>query len=655
MKKIFSENLFKNKLKLDFKLSKKMIFFTIFIFTIIAIFLLTFFAFKRKEYPWVPLYVFENKIREAFLFDNNPKFEEISYFANLDKLVFKIEKTYYQTTVSKELFNIFLSKKMFSEEEIKLLHEKGAIVNPDLTFLGAISLDSLALKNDQASLKEPANYFSFLDFLKKILPQIFVWSFVVFLMSLLLHSFFNKNKNSKNLLIQDVKNSKTFADIAGNKQAIQELKEIVDYQLNPQKYYQIGARIPKGILFEGPPGTGKTLLAKVLASELKINFLATSGSSFVEMYAGLGAKKIRNLFSQARKLENAVIFIDEIDSLAKSRNANPFKSNDEREQTLNQLLVEMDGILEDKSIVVIGATNRIETLDSALLRPGRFDRIINIQLPDLAEREEILFLHGKNKRFSPEISFAEIAKKTDGFSGAQLENILNEATLLAYRKNENYISNYEIDEAISRVKFGISNTNIVLNSHEKKIIATHEAGHAVTAFFVDSDFKIEKISIESKKDVGGYNLYFSPNSNLMITKEEVEKNICILLGGRAAEELIYGKQKVSSGIENDLEKAYQLVKKMIFNWGMADEGFLFLDKNSQTNENKYEHQVNKIIAFLYKKTLNILEQNLEVIKILSEALIIKETIFFEEIYYIFTQKKIPQSISKLIEEVPILV
>ena len=370
---------------------------------------------------------------------------------------------------------------------------------------------------------------------------------------------FNPGKNQAQKIISD----KKFSDIAGNEEVKEEVKELVDYLKNPTKYSAAGARIPKGILLGGPPGTGKTLIAKATAGEANVPFYFISGSNFVEMYVGVGAKRVRELFKDARKEAPAIIFIDEIDAVGRSRGAGIGGGNDEREQTLNQLLVEMDGMAENSGILIMAATNRTDVLDPALLRPGRFDRTITVNLPDIKEREEILKLHAKGKRIDPEVTFTNLAKRTPGYSGAQLENVINEAALLSVRENTGVITKLQIDEAIDRVMSGPAKKTRTISPEELTMVAYHEAGHAVVGLKVPGGNKVQKITIIPRGNAGGYNLMLPEKEKYNKTKLELESMIKSYMGGRAAEEIIYGKENISTGAADDIQRATSIARRMV--------------------------------------------------------------------------------------------
>ena len=361
----------------------------------------------------------------------------------------------------------------------------------------------------------------------------------------------------------------TFEDVAGADEEKQELVEIVDYLKNPNKYREIGARVPKGVLLEGPPGTGKTLLAKAVAGEADAPFFSISGSDFVEMYVGVGASRVRDLFDQAKKHTPSIIFIDEIDAVGRQRGAGLGGGHDEREQTLNQLLVEMDGFTENENIIVMAATNRRDILDPALLRPGRFDRQVVVSYPDIKGREEILKVHTRNKNIGPDVNLKTIAATTAGFTGADLENLVNEAALLAARKNKKAVTKEDIEEATIKVVAGPEKKSKVVSEDEKKLTAYHEAGHAITTYFCPSQDKVHQVSIIPRGMAGGFTMHLPEKDRSFVSKTYMEEEIVVLLGGRAAEKLIL--DDISTGASNDIERATGVARDMVMRYGFSEK------------------------------------------------------------------------------------
>lgn len=465
---------------------------------------------------------------------------------------------------------------------------------------------------------------------------------------------------------QKIISDKKFKDVAGNQEPIEEIKEIVDYLKNPKKYKDSGARMPHGILLGGPPGTGKTLIAKATAGEANVPFYYISASSFVEMFVGLGAKRVRQVVAEARKNPAAIIFIDELDAIGRTRGSGIGGGHDEREQTLNQLLVEMDGMESNAGILYIAATNRVDVLDPALTRPGRFDRTITVGLPNVKEREEILKLHAKGKRFDTNVDFKNIAKRTPGYSGAQLENVINEATLLSVRENSNKITLGILDEAIDRVMSGPAKKTRVITKEEQTMVAYHEAGHAVVGIKIPSASKVQKITIVPRGDAGGYNLIIPEEEKYNMTKSELLATIASYMGGRAAESIIYGQENISTGAGSDIDRATNIARKMVTQYGMSDlgpvkyendEGSPFLGRTLATNSNyssKIGHEIDlevrKIINNALELATKTIQENRQLLELIKERLLQKETIVSEEIDYIAKNLKLPDDLEEEIVE-----
>ncbi len=461
---------------------------------------------------------------------------------------------------------------------------------------------------------------------------------------------FSLGKNQSILAKSNVK----FKDVAGIEEEKSELIEIVDYLRNPEKYVAMGARTPRGVLLYGPPGTGKTLLAKAVAGEAKVPFFQVSGSSFEDTFVGVGAKRVRDLFAKAKKAAPAIIFIDEIDSVAAKRGQNTTIGGGFVDQTINQLLAEMDGFNTKTGIVVMAATNRLKTLDEAILRPGRFDRIIQVYLPDIKEREAILKMHAKNKNLSTKINLNDIARRTPGFSGAQLENVLNEATLLAVRQNKNVITIADIDEAIDRVMAGPAKHTRVISEEEKKQIATHEAGHALVGLFTKGGEVVEKITIIPRGAAAGYMLSAPEKQEIAIKKKsDLLAIVRMALGGRAAEIVKFGKDAISTGAINDLYKATSIVKTMVTQLGMSEAGMtqfvpyqetkLPFEQKFYSNETalKIDKEIENIIQIEYSNAIKIIKNNKKELNLLVESLMILETIVKEQIDYIHKNLALP--------------
>ena len=433
-----------------------------------------------------------------------------------------------------------------------------------------------------------------------------------------------------------------FADVAGEEEAKESLVEIVDLLHNPSKYTEIGAKMPKGALLVGPPGTGKTLLAKAVAGEAHVPFFSISGSEFVQMFVGMGAARVRDLFKQASEKAPCIIFIDEIDAIGRSRE-NGFTSNDEREQTLNQLLTEMDGFDSSKGVVIIGATNRPEILDPALLRPGRFDRRIQVEIPDLIGRKQILEVHAKKVKMSDTVDLEAIAKTTPGASGADLANIINEGALLAVRKGRNRVEQWDLEEALEVVIAGKVKKDRVLSAKEKQAVAYHEVGHAFLAHILPQADEVHKITIIPRtKGALGYTMQLPGEERYLVTKDEVEDEICVALGGRAAEEVLLGQ--VSTGAANDIERATESARRMVTMYGMTERFDMvglespsssYLDgrpikRYGEMTEKDIDDEVLRIVKTQHQRAIDILTRHREIVVKVSQFLIEKETIHGEE-------------------------
>jgi cell division protease FtsH len=441
----------------------------------------------------------------------------------------------------------------------------------------------------------------------------------------------------------EAQTGKTFLDVAGQDEAKEALTEIVDFLHNPGKYKEIGAIMPKGALLVGPPGTGKTLLAKAVAGESKVPFFSISGSEFVEMFVGMGAARVRDLFKQAQAKAPCIVFIDEIDTIGKKRDNGGIGGNDEREQTLNQLLTEMDGFNGEKGVVILAATNRPDSLDKALLRPGRFDRRVPVELPDLAGREAILKVHAKKIKLSSNIDFNEIARATSGASGAELANIINEGALRAVKCGRKYVEQSDLEEAVEVVIAGYQKKGAVISPKEKQIIAYHEIGHAIVAAKQAESAPVHKITIIPRTSGAlGYTMQVSENENVLMTKEEATNKIATFTGGRAAEELVFGTY--TSGASNDIEQATKIARAMVTRLGMS-KNFDMMALETVSNQylggdsslacspetaSKIDGEVLAIIKNAHEKAINILKENIEKLHTLSSYLLEKETITGDE-------------------------
>ncbi len=464
---------------------------------------------------------------------------------------------------------------------------------------------------------------------------------------------FGKTKANQ---VRDIK--VRFSDVAGAEEEKQELQEIVDFLKHPKKYTDIGARIPRGVLLVGPPGTGKTLFAKAVAGEANVPFFSISGSDFVEMFVGVGASRVRDLFEQAKKNMPCIIFIDEIDAVGRQRGAGLGGGNDEREQTLNQLLVQMDGFEASSSIIVMAATNRADILDPALMRPGRFDRQIYVNVPDVKGREEIFKVHSRNKPLASDVNFKSLARLTVGFTGADIENVLNESAILAARDNRKLITMKDISEAVNKVEAGPAKKSRLVTETDKRITAYHESGHAIIAKKLGNS-TVHEVTIIPRGQAGGFTISLPANDDAYMTRQKLLDRITELLGGRAAEEIVI--HDISTGASNDIQRASQIARKMVTEWGMSDsignmylgaseEVFLGRDYQQQLNYSeevaaKIDEEIKTIIDKQYQVALSILRENRDIMDAMVKALYEKETIYEDEIDALFGEETVnPDSI-----------
>ena len=489
--------------------------------------------------------------------------------------------------------------------------------------------------------------------LSSILVPILLYAVLAIVFIIILRKSMGANSQAMNFgkttanQVRDIK--VRFNDVAGAEEEKQELQEIVDFLKYPKKYTDIGARIPRGVLLVGPPGTGKTLFAKAVAGEANVPFFSISGSDFVEMFVGVGASRVRDLFDQAKKNMPCIIFIDEIDAVGRQRGAGLGGGNDEREQTLNQLLVQMDGFEASSSIIVMAATNRADILDPALMRPGRFDRQIYVNVPDVKGREEIFKVHSRNKPLSAEINFKSLARLTAGFTGADIENILNESAILAARENRKLIEMKDISEAINKVMAGPAKRSRLVTESDKRITAYHESGHAIVAKLMKHCDSVHEVSIIPRGMAAGYTITLPENDDNHMTKGKLLDNIAMMLAGRAAEEIVI--QDISTGASNDIQRASKIARKMVTEWGMSDtlgnmylgaseEVFLGRDYQTQLNYSdevaaKIDAEVKRILDEQYRVALGILKENRAIMDAMVKALYEKETIYEDEIDALF--------------------
>lgn len=530
------------------------------------------------------------------------------------------------------------------------------VVKEDQATLMDLGIDPTKV---QVDVKDGSNDGFWSNILISFLPLVFIVFLLVFMFRQAQGSAssafsFGKSKAS----LYDIGNKKkiTFKDVAGVEEAKEDLFEVVDFLKNPKKYTHMGAKIPRGVILYGPPGTGKTLLARAVAGEAGVPFYFISGSEFVEMFVGVGASRVRDLFQKARKNAPCIIFMDEIDAVGRQRGTGVGGGNDEREQTLNQILVEMDGFDNETNVIVMASTNRPDVLDPALLRPGRFDRRIVIDLPDIKAREEILRVHSHGKPLADNIDFLTIAQKTIGFSGADLESVMNEASILTVKKREKIVSQVNIDDAIERVLMGPERKSKTQNELEKKNTAYHEAGHAIVGASLKYCHPVHKITTVPRGMSLG-STWFLPQEDLRsMTKVKFEHELASLLGGRVAEELTFGKDMITTGAQNDLERATKMARSMVTQYGMSEllgtrvygdqHGSLFLGKNvmesrdySEETASKIDREVLSIIQTAFDTAMTILKKHSNELQIVSEALLKQETLLKEEFEALLGRKQ----------------
>jgi cell division protease FtsH len=564
------------------------------------------------------------------------------------------------------IFSDFLTK--VDDKEVKSVDIRGGNIYFELkngekfaTYIGYIIRydDFIKKLNDdrvKINIFQPSNKKSVvLDIIVSWLPMIVLLGFYFFRFSSLngAESPFSFSKSKAKLL--QIKGKITFDDVAGIDEAKNELMEIVDFLRDPDKYTEIGAKIPRGCLLIGPPGTGKTLLAKAIAGEAKVPFYFISGSDFVEMFVGVGASRVRDMFTEAKKNAPCLVFIDEIDAVGRHRGVGIGGGNDEREQTLNQLLVEMDGFDGNEGVIVIAATNREDVLDKALLRPGRFDRQITVQLPDVKGREEILKVHAKKVKMAPNVNLKAIAKATPNFSGAELANIINESGLLAARNNKRVITDDEIEEAKERVVMGVKNQSKIKKEDEIKLIAYHEAGHVLVTLNCKNTDPIYKATIISRGNAGGYVARLPENDKhyTSITKASITDDITIAMGGRVAERVVFGKDKITAGALSDLKAATHYANNMVVSWGMNDkvgpvyclnkiksEGYNGLEASSNEMLKLIDSEIKIILENAEERATEIIVNNRDKLDIIADALIKYETLTGDEINKIINGEKI---------------
>jgi len=547
-----------------------------------------------------------------------------------------------------------------NNHEIKSLSvtSNGATIQLDGTLANNSQFTSRALYSDQivaqiskqpnVTINAPPKESAWLSFLSTIVPFLLMFVLIFFL--------FNQGQGGGNRvmnfgksrarLYSEEKKRVTFNDVAGADEEKAELIEVVEFLRDPRKFTAVGARIPKGVLLIGPPGTGKTLLARAVAGEAGVPFFSISGSDFVEMFVGVGASRVRDLFENAKKNSPCIIFIDEIDAVGRQRGAGLGGGHDEREQTLNQLLVEMDGFAGNEGIIMIAATNRPDILDPALLRPGRFDRQITVDRPDVRGREQILRVHSRNKPVSRDVNMDVIAKRTPGFTGADLENVLNEAALLTARRDKSVVEMSEIDEAIDRVIAGPEKRSRVISDKEKRLVAFHEGGHAIAGYYLEGGNQVHKVTIIPRGMAGGYTVSLPKEDRSFMTKEDILDQVVELLGGRVAEEIVLGE--ISTGASNDLERVTAIVRRMITEFGMSAklgpmqfghrQGQVFLGRDIASEQNysetiayEIDQEMRHIVDQCYEKTRALLTEHRSKLELLAQTLLEKETLDGEQI------------------------
>ncbi len=573
---------------------------------------------------------------DEFISDlNNNKISELTIVPSIDGGVYDV-KGKLKDYEEKETFTV---KVPLSEEVMKQITEAN---------------DKYDFKMDA---KSDPNSSMWLVAILNFLPIAIIVALMIFVVSKQIggnNKSFDFGKSRAKL--DDSQKKVTFNDVAGLKEEKEELKELIDFLKNPKRFQKLGARIPKGVLLVGPPGTGKTLLARAVAGEANVPFYYISGSDFVELFVGVGASRVRDMFKQAKHNAPCLIFIDEIDAVGRQRGTGLGGGHDEREQTLNQLLTEMDGFGANEGIIIIAATNRADVLDPALLRPGRFDRQVTVNLPDVKAREEILDVHARNKILDKNVTLGNLAKRTPGFSGADLENLLNEAALLAVRRNKDVITMSEIDEATDRVLMGPAKKSKKYTEDEKRLVAYHEAGHVVLGLKLNSANVVQKVTIIPRSYAGGYAMMVPKEEKYTQTKRELLEQITGLLGGRVSEELNFGE--ITTGAHNDFEKATKIARSMVTEYGMSDLGpvqlehqsegvFLGRDYNKSRNfsdivAHEIDEEIRKIVGECYKKATEILKENSSLVKLIADALLERETLTKEQIEYLVEHKELPE-------------
>jgi cell division protease FtsH len=564
-----------------------------------------------------------------------------------------------------------IARILIDDNEVQVISEEGDIMTafsrkePTKTFVEqlldlGVSADDLSPSRIKIEIKEPSDWNTILGLVTYILPALLV----VGLIWLMLRQAQGSNNQalsfgkSRARMFTGEQQTVTFDDVAGVEEAKEELQEIIEFLREPEKFILLGARIPRGVLLIGAPGTGKTLMAKAVSGEAVVPFFSISGSEFVEMFVGVGASRVRDLFDQAKRHSPCIVFVDEIDAVGRHRGAGLGGSHDEREQTLNQMLVEMDGFDTDTNVIVMAATNRPDILDPALLRPGRFDRRVILDRPDIRGREAILKVHVKGKPLEPGVDLTTIAKVTPGFVGADLENLVNEAAILAARRNRRTISQSEFQESVERVIAGPERKSRIISMEEKKIIAFHEAGHAVVGHVIPESDPVHKVSIIARGTMGGFTLALPEEDRTLISRNKMRSDMAFMLGGRAAEELVFND--ITSGASNDLDRVTKIARSMVMRMGMSDslgpmvygkkEELIFLGREiseqrdySESVAETIDHEVSQLVHEAYDRAKDLLTKYRAELYAIADRLIEVETIDREEFEQLFKEPVQPKN------------
>ncbi|MDY3830365.1 MAG: ATP-dependent zinc metalloprotease FtsH [Erysipelotrichaceae bacterium] len=599
---------------------------------------------NKKWMSFIP-YLFTTAILVAmFTFASSSKQSTLSY-GQLINLIESKQINQVQLTMNSTVIDV---KGTYTEKDIEYIFVS-SIPNNETQSSELMELLKEKVTDGNIKIVNPYKTNVLTEILAQVIPMFLLVGLCIYMFSKVSMASNNKAadyQKSRARLEDDIK--VRFNDVAGCDEEKEEMQELIEYLVDPKKFTAMGARIPKGVLLVGPPGTGKTLLAKAVAGEADVPFYSISGSDFVELFVGVGASRVRDMFKTAKKTAPCIIFIDEIDAVGRQRGAGLGGGNDEREQTLNQLLVEMDGISENVGIVIIAATNRPDVLDPALLRPGRFDRQITVSLPDRNGREAILKVHARNKILSDNIDLGALADRTPGFSGADLENVLNEAAIMAVRNKHEKITMEDLDEAIDRTMSGPAKKSRKYSPKEKHLVSVHEAGHAVIGLFLESADRVEKVTIIPRGMAGGYNMMTPKEERFFLSKSDLEGRICGLLGGRAAEEIVLNE--ISTGASNDIERATKIAQAMVNAYGMSplgpiqyakEDGNVFLGRDYTTNKSysdkvaaEIDQQVRVIINDAHKMAIDIINQHRDVLDNIVANLEKYETLTREDIDYI---------------------